>query len=176
MGLGKLPLSEDKLTPKLRHQMGRFDCGDEPWQREISDALISGELLRDQLYERVCWLYLNDEQTLVGYGGLAVSEIEWLPELRLSKRYLEVNPIGVDKRFFGSKDTPREDRCSYMIMGDLIIEARARNVAPFLILYVHPKNARAIAFYRNVGFREMFEIDRLNPRNNTRYPCMTLRL
>lgn len=52
-----------------------FSCGSEPWEREVA-AWIKGEpggVLDD--VQRGCevWLYITDEDGLVGYGSLSPS-------------------------------------------------------------------------------------------------------
>jgi ribosomal protein S18 acetylase RimI-like enzyme len=174
--LQKVPLTEATFkNADMKRKIDAFDCGNKVWETEISDALKSGQVLGQIHERRDVWLYLTPARELAGYAGLVQSEIVWIEDIGLKRTYLEVSPIGVDKQFWGRKNVPREERCSYQIMGDLIEEARRRRIAPLLFLFVHPCNWRAINFYQNAGFRQMV-IQRYNPRLGNPYRGMSLKL
>ncbi len=71
------------FTPDLLPEVQDFDCGDEPWEQEVA-AWIKGSPggVLDDL-QRGCevWLYVTEEEGLVGFGSLARSSWRW-PDLR----------------------------------------------------------------------------------------------
>ncbi len=154
--LQKIPFSE-ALLPRVQ----AFDCGAEPWQREVSDWIkaprgAGGAL--DQLLQpgSQVWLYAAEQGSLVGFGSLAIGSQRW-PRPKDPPIETSVIPVlGVDQRFWGQPAGPPEDRYSARILDDLIAEASAhRDARPILVLYVSLDNARGITFYERAGFQEL---------------------
>jgi ribosomal protein S18 acetylase RimI-like enzyme len=153
--LKKIPFAED-LLPKVQ----AFACGDEPWQREVSDWIkaprgASGAVDELERGARV-WLYVTEDGDLVGFGSLAATTQRW-PGAKSPPVPATVIPmLGVDGKFWGQPPGPLEDRYSARLLDDLIEEARAqRHERPILVLYVHVENLRGIRFYERAGFTEL---------------------
>ena len=72
-------LQKIRFTSALLPKVQQFDCGDEPWEREVSDWIKGGPggVLDD--LQRGCevWLYANNSGELVGFGSLAASRWNW---------------------------------------------------------------------------------------------------
>jgi ribosomal protein S18 acetylase RimI-like enzyme len=153
--LRKIPFTEE-LLPRVQP----FACGDEPWQREVSDWIkaprgAAGAVDELERGTRI-WLYITEEGELVGFGSLAATMQRW-PATKSPPIPATVIPVlGVDSKFWGQPPGPPEDRYSARLLDDLIEEARAqRQERPILVLYVHLANVRGIRFYERAGFTEL---------------------
>jgi ribosomal protein S18 acetylase RimI-like enzyme len=153
--LTRIPFTEE-LLPKVPG----VDCGDEPWEREVSDWIkaphgAGGALDELQQGNRV-WLYVNEGNEIVGFGSLGTTMQRWPrskdPQIVVSS----IPMLGVDRTFWGQPPGPVEDRYSTRILADLIAEARKhQDERPILILFVHIENPRAIRYYERAGFTEL---------------------
>jgi ribosomal protein S18 acetylase RimI-like enzyme len=156
--LTRIPFAEDLLS-----RVQGFECGDEPWQREVSDWIkaprgTGGAVDEVDEGTRV-WLYLGEGGELVGFGSLGTAMQPWPgpddPQLSAST----IPVVGVDRKFWGQPPGPRDERYSARVLDDLITEARARrDERPILLLYVHVDNERASRLYERAGFVELNEI------------------
>lgn len=156
--LSRIPFTEE-LSPKVQ----AFHCGDEPWQREVSDWIKAGRGAGGAVDElergtRV-WLYVSEGGELIGFGSLAPAMQRW-PRAKDPPIAASVIPmLGVDARFWGQPPGPPEQRYSARILDDLIAEAQAsRNERPILVLYVSVENLRGIRFYERAGFTELHKL------------------
>ncbi len=111
-------------------------CRDRHSETTYADWLAAGPAL---------WLAEAERGAPVGYAGLAAPD---LPQARPGD--LEVKRIYVLSRFHGRQGPGRA------LMAAAVDEAR-RLGAPRLLLGLHPQNARALGFYRSVGFRPIGE-------------------
>lgn len=150
--LKALPFVPDYVNlPAVRS----FDCGDEPWEREVAAWIQGGPggVLDD--LQRGCevWLYVTDEDGLVGLGSLAASRWQWpLPESPRVPISL-IPMVGIQKRFWGKPDGPPDERFSARILDHLIFQAMGHTERqPLLGLFVDPRNVRAIRVYEKAGF------------------------
>ena len=73
-------LVKTRFSRDLLPAVSDFDCGDEPFQREVSDWIrdtipggVSDALQRDT----DVWLYSTEEGDLVGFGSLCRSLWSW---------------------------------------------------------------------------------------------------
>jgi ribosomal protein S18 acetylase RimI-like enzyme len=145
----------DQLLPQVQ----AFDCGNEPWQRELADALKAprgtGGVLDGLDQGTRAWLYLDNDGNLVGYGSLGDSVQRW-PGPKDPQIPVSIIPwLAVDRRFWGKPPGHPEQRYSTLILGDLISEARCKqDERPLLILFVHVDNVAALKLYERAGFRE----------------------
>src|SRR5713226_895376 len=94
----RIPFTEE-LLPKVQS----FECGDEPWEREVSDWLKSGRgtgsALDDLDHGNQIWLYATATGELIGVGSLGIAEQRW-PRAKDPKIAVSILPmLGVDRRF-----------------------------------------------------------------------------
>jgi len=162
--LKKIPFDAELLP-----LVSDFNCSEEEpaklWEEEINDwirmepATEDGALFWMGKGTQV-WLYVNEEDEVVGYGSLCESRwpdpavVEKVPKIKRVPISL-IPAVGLDRRFQKKPDgAEREERYSTKILRHLIREARRHvNRQPFLGLYVHPQNEKAIRLYQ----REHFE-------------------
>src|SRR5437870_2919878 len=100
------------LWPKVQ----AFYCGDEPWQREVSDWIKAprgaGGALDELDRGTRIWLYVSGAGELVGFGSLAPAMQRW-PRAKDPQIPASVIPmLGVDARFWGRSPGPPEERYS----------------------------------------------------------------
>jgi ribosomal protein S18 acetylase RimI-like enzyme len=151
----RIPFTED-LLPKVQ----AFDCGDEPWEREVSDWIKAprggGGALDELEHGATVWLYVTDDGELVGFGSLAAAVQRW-PRSKDPQVPASVIPmLGVDRKFWGQPPGAPEERFSARLLVDLIAEAQThRAERPILVLYVSIENARGIKYYERAGFAEL---------------------
>src|SRR5262245_8047965 len=135
--LVKIAFHKD-LLPKVQG----FDCGDEPWEREVSDWLKAPSAEQGAIHDwyrgTEIWLYATAAGELVGVGTLGKASTRW-PTNKDPKIETSIIPmLGVDRRFQGQPPGPREGRYSTQILSDLIVEAQShKEDRPALILYVN---------------------------------------
>jgi hypothetical protein len=153
-------LSRIDFTEQLLPKVQSFDCGSEPWQREISDWIKaprgSGGAVDALDKHTQVWLYMDEEGNLVGFGSLGVASQRW-PGLKDSPIFVSIIPwMAVDRRFWGKPEGPQDQRYSGLIFRDHIAEAlQKKDELPLLILFVYIDNAAAIKLYQRAGFREL---------------------
>src|SRR5262249_8164208 len=135
--LTRIPFTEESL-PKVQG----FDCGDEPWEREVSDwikaPLGEGGALDELQQGSHVWLYVNEADVLDWFGSLCIT-MQRCPRSKDPQIVVRSIPmLGVDRKFWGQPLGPVEDRYSIRILADLIAEARKhQDERPILILFVH---------------------------------------
>lgn len=132
-----------------------FDCGDEPWQTEVSDW-IKGPVLQDmEGWGTEVWLYLSGDGQIIGFGSLGRTRWQW-PTGTDRREFISIIPnVGIRREFWGQPPGNRDERYSSLIIDDLIAEAQDRQVdrLPVLGLFVHPANEQAKRLYLRKGFR-----------------------
>jgi len=176
-----------------------FDCRESrdrpphPWEAEVNDWIKADPSTREGAQYRMTkqggkckvWLYVverNDGRSdIVGYGSLTRSK--WPdPQKPLRDPGVPAVPVslipsvGIQTPFQGGPpDAAPGERYSTQIINHLIYEAREtlRERQPFLCLYVHPDNTKAIRFYRRVGFSD-FAQTWTHPVTGTVYQGMIL--
>ncbi len=173
-------LFSEQLLPLVQD----FDCGDEPWEREVADWIKAplgahGALDEMDAGLRSCrvWLYAEQPNEVVGFGSLGPSR--WPSPIGPINL---IPNVGMRRQYHGQPGPPApiEERFSMQIMRDLIDEAHKLGQSPLLALYVHPQNAKAIRLYTRLGFRNYSKtwtdpqsgvvyqgmiLDRLTPRD-----------
>ena len=117
----RISFTED-LLPKVQG----FDCGNEPWEVEVSEwikaARGAGGAV-DDLSRNQVWLYAIEEGDLVGFGSLGEISQKW-PRGKDPPIQASIIPmLGIDKKYWGQPPGPRENRYSTLILDDLIAEA-----------------------------------------------------
>lgn len=135
-----------------------FWCGNKPWEREVADWITNraeeGVLHNMKHYGCDVWLYMTQDDVLVGFGSLGRSRWRW-PEPHSNRVSISLIPmLGIKHEFHGKPDgVPIEDHYSTQILDDLIEEASEHHERhPLLGLFVHPQNTKAIDFYARHGF------------------------
>jgi ribosomal protein S18 acetylase RimI-like enzyme len=159
-GLVKVVFTEDNWD-----EVQSFDCGDEPYAREVSDWL-KGPAGADSALTSIrntdrpvrIWLYRLASGSLVGFGALGKSEWRWKSKKDPKLPLTVIIWVGIGKEFRGQPLGPREGRYSAQILDDLIAEAlEDQETHPVLGLFVQADNVRAIELYRRAGFTEELE-------------------
>jgi RimJ/RimL family protein N-acetyltransferase len=164
-------------------QVQAFFCGEERWEREITEWLRSpaGEnsALQDMKnHGTEIWLHWIEEsepaegssggtdrveagtekrKRLVGVSSLGQTQWRWPPP-KGPKRLLNIIPcVGLQKAFQGEpKDAPAGERFASQILDHLIYEATTRtHREPRIVLMVDEENLRAIRFYEKAGFARL---------------------
>lgn len=154
-GLTKIPFTE-QLLPKVQN----FECGDELWQREVSNwikaASGTGGAVDALQQGTQIWLYADDNGDLVGFGSLAEATQRW-PRSKDPPLAVSLLPfLAVDQRFWGQPAGPPESRYANLLLRDLVAEAmKFQTARPLLLLFVHTDNLAAIKFYERAGFVEL---------------------
>jgi GNAT superfamily N-acetyltransferase len=156
--LRKIPFSA-ALLPAVQG----FDCGDRPWEREVSAWIrndgIDGVLVDMEQRGTDVWLYATDDGNLIGFGSLGASAWNY-PKPSSERIILNLIPyLGIQRRFQGQPiGAPRSERYAAQILDHLIFEASSHiERAPILALKVHRDNVRAIRAYETAGFRHFPE-------------------
>lgn len=169
-----------------------FDCAlgaaAEFWEQEVNEWIRTEESKGDgALYwmgkGTKVWLYANADDEVIGYGSLCQSK--W-PDpsaegwhKKLPRKPISLIPaVGIDQRFQGGpRGADKDERYSTKIIRHLIHQAAAcADRMPFLGLYVHPDNARAIKFYSSLGFRWLDGQVTKNPAAGVDYRAMVLKI
>lgn len=121
-----------------------FDFGDEPWEREIADWIKSANNEERTRPDTDTWVYVSDDDRLVGYAALCPSRWRW-PEPKSPSTAINIVPaLGIHREFWGEPRGEGERRYSDQIMDDLIAEALKHPDRGYLLgLYVHSHTNRA---------------------------------
>jgi hypothetical protein len=169
-------LAKEHFAPDhaLRALLDGFDCREDRgrpatyWENEVNSWLSADPATREGALYRIrkkdckVWLYFNATTELVGYGSLGKSKwpdpgmnppIRDLPAVPISL----IPSVGIQTPFqSGPAGAAYEDKYSTQILNHLVIEARRKlgERQPYLGLYVHPDNRRAIRCYQRYGFTD----------------------
>ncbi len=187
-------LADEELLNRVR-EVG-FDCREDrsrppqPWEADVNDWLLAapetrdGALYRTRRKECKAWLFFDEQVNLVGYGSLGYSKwpdpgildptLSDLPKVRISL----IPSVGIQTPFQGQpKGVPPEQKYSSQIINHLISEARRKMTErqPYLALYVHPQNSRAIKLYERMNFRH-FRQTYTDSESGTTYLSMIMKL
>jgi hypothetical protein len=140
--------------------VGGFDCGPDPWEQEPADW-IQQHALEAISHGTKVWLYMNEQGFVVGFGSLDVSKSPLrYPTPKSPKVPVLVIPeLGLKKEFKGepkaerTSDPNTDGRYSSQIMRHLLDNAHQwPGDMHAVILYVDPRNVRAIKLYQKYGF------------------------
>jgi len=146
-------LTSERYTEEKSALVADFFFGNEEYETEI-ETWIKGEEVRDALERQAHVLLYRVDGELAGYGCVGEMRRSWPPQdRRADKIDVSVIPaLGVLPAFQGKPlGVDYTERYSYQIIQDLIAIA-AEYGHKILVLYVHPENAKAIAFYERLGF------------------------
>jgi len=159
--LTAIPFTKDDLDA-----VADFHCGDNPWAEYVAEWIkgAPGGVLVALDIGTDIWLYLNDDNEIVGYGSLGTSEWNYPDPYKTApggkKVCLNMIPaFAVQSQFHGQPPGHWSQHYSSEILNDLIAEATRRcvqdpSLAPLLGLFVDERNARAIRHYENHGFKK----------------------
>lgn len=154
-------LVKDAFTAADWSEVQTFDCGDEPYAREVADWL-KGPLEADSALAAISntqrpvrvWLYRREEdEALVGFGALGLSRWRWTTKKDPYIPLTVIVWVALGKGFRGQPAGPKESRYSSLIIEDLVAEALdTKDTHPILGLFVHKDNTAAINLYRRHKF------------------------
>ncbi len=171
MDAARLPtiIHQVGFTQSLLPLVSDFDCSvsdpPEHWEEEINQWIRMERSSKDgALYcvaerSNQVWLYHTPDNEIIGYGSLCPSH--WpdpvvVEKVKKAKRVpiTLIPAVGINRRFHGGPyGSPPMERYSTKILNHLVAEAaKHTSRQPFLGLYVHPGNERAIKCYRRYGF------------------------
>jgi ribosomal protein S18 acetylase RimI-like enzyme len=173
--LEKYPFRREQLAA-----IQGFWCGGADWEVEVSNWIrgvgLDSVLEYDELPDCQIWLYGTAEHGLVGFSSLKRTRWRWPTQADRAVTLSMIPMLGIQYQFRGQPHGESERRFADQILDDVIHEAmQHRERQPLLGLYVHPMNARAIAFYRRAGFTD-FDKTWTNPETGLIYPSMLLDL
>jgi len=160
--LTAIPFTRDDLDAVVD-----FHCGDARWARYVTDWIQGkpGGVLEALDIGTQVWLYLDQQNEVVGFGSLGYTE--WVypdPFGRGDSKRVPLCIIpayGVDVRFHKKPNGDWQQHYSSEILADLIAVAAREwtreygsdpNVTPLLGLFVDEQNTRAMRHYENHGF------------------------
>jgi ribosomal protein S18 acetylase RimI-like enzyme len=143
-------LIADELTA-ISPPLASFSCGTEPWHEELNSWITTTEFQEViKKYGTRVWIYRNKDE-IVGYGALGTTKRP-PPPPGPDREFAIIPCLAIQTDYQGKPPgCSRDDKYSGQIMKDLILKARQLGPA-VLILYCHPQNAQAAAFYDNFGF------------------------
>lgn len=159
------------FDPADRSRFADFDCGGDPWSRQVSEWIRGPDATDSRRRGTRIWGFENESAEVVGFGSLGTSRWRWpLPDgPHLS--VLLIPMLGVASRFQGLPADP-QSRFAVRILSHLIAEARQRIAEigatgrepppEWLLLLVHQDNLRAIRFYERCGFLRIPDVVRRN--------------
>ena len=148
-GIQRIPFDE---TLRSHAKVAAFDCGPQPWEKQIGDWLRSDDPSESAVAcvrrnENV-WLYVNDSGDLVGMGSLGIGRLAWPKPSSKLVAASSIPMLGVDAKYQGSGFGGK-------ILSDLVATALLEaHIRPQLVLYVHESNVRALDFCRKHNFIE----------------------
>ena len=167
------------------HRLQDFDCGEEDYQREISEWIrnSTADCVLDDLKARPdlqIWVYFL-KKTVVGFGSLVLAEWELRRdgEKKSKVPVILIPNVGLSREFHGQPRDAKDkfDRYSSRILDDLTAKAKARKPKRrWLGLFVHPANKGAIRLYERHAFTRVDDIVYKHPDFKIEYPAMILDL
>jgi ribosomal protein S18 acetylase RimI-like enzyme len=134
-----------------------FDCGVEPWQRDLATWIVNESRAAMDRGTKV-WLYVESGGEVVGYGSLGTTNWKY-PDPDSKRTMVAIIPaVAIQRKFHGQPvDAPREARYSSQILRHLIQEAQTWPGQPAVLgLFVHPENKAAIKLYERFGFQAYY--------------------
>ena len=158
-------LTKVEFTEATWDEVQGFDCGDKPYQLEVSNWL-KGELGKDSALSAIknterpatIWLYQLEDRRLVGFGALGKSEWRWKGKKDPKIPVTLIIWYAVQKEFQKQPPGPPEGHYSAQILDDLMAVALDDQLThPVLGLCVQAENQRAIDLYKRVGFTESLD-------------------
>jgi hypothetical protein len=129
------------------------------------------------------WLYADEHDDVVGNCSLCPSRwpdpgvIEAVPKLKRVPISL-IPALGMKRQYQGKPEgAERSQRYSTKIMNHLVFEASKHTERqPFIGLYVHPQNEKAIGLYRRLHFEDFARQKYSHPKAGVEYVAMILKL
>jgi hypothetical protein len=147
----------EKLTLDKLQLFGNFDCGDEPWSSAVCDWIrgMSRDCAELDIKKRRCrtFLYRNSAEQVIGFGAIGTTNGEW-PRSEDPRLPVAIIPwLGIGRQFHGLPKGNDEIRYADQILADLVYKAKDTG-RRYLVLFVDPRNARAIRLYERNGFEK----------------------
>ena len=155
--LTPIPFTRDDLDA-----VADFECGATEWARYVADWIKDGPVIEALNNGTQVWLYIDDDNRIVGYGSLGTTE--WLypdpygQQPGSERVQLCVIPAyAVQTEYQRKPEGDWREHYSSEILSDLMNEAvlmcrQNPSLEHLLGLFVHPLNTRAIQHYENHGF------------------------
>ncbi len=150
-----------EFTEADQARLTGFSCGDESWSRHVSEWIRGSDVLDSiKRFGTRVWLFETAQGEVVGFGSVGKTKWKWPPPEGERTTILLIPMLGIDTRFQG-QPPDRDWRYSRQLMAHLIAEGQrmarewsgeAAQKPTWLVLMVHPDNARAITFYEQCGF------------------------
>jgi hypothetical protein len=155
-----------RFDASLLHRVLDFECGDDPWQRDVADYIktplgFAGAAQAVEEGQADAWLYETDAGEVIGYATLVQANwyIRHPNEPRFRQHLTQVLAcVGVRSHFWGVPEgTSHRDCYAWQIADDVMAMAKNNlNVNPILYpgvgAQVLPENGRALAFLQRYGF------------------------
>ena len=143
-----------------KDEVSGFDCGEEPWHKEVSDFLTEDALDQQTLGLNTTLLFYMDE-SLIGFASLLASSIKLEDEPTLSAKSglmgigyqefpcVKIGQFGVDRAYQG------QGIGGFMLswVRGAVIEGAVG--VRFLSLHVHRKNKQGRDFWHRSGFQRV---------------------
>lgn len=150
------------------HDVTRFDCGDDPWAKEVADFLKENALDDQKRGMSSTWLVFKEGE-LVGYTSLLAysfsikswreTATEWFTS-RFSTQGIrrQVFPCVLIGQMGVSRDRQGEGIGKLMLDWILAEAVAAKIGVRFLSLHVDSKNEAAKRFWEKAGFVQLGEL------------------
>ena len=148
-------LLQQPFSHKFLDEVAEFFCGSDPWDLAQSTWIRDTALSSMETRGTKVWLYYNTLDQLVGFGSLGITRRRFPPPGGEYVQLSIIPSLAIKVEFQGRPEEP--PRYSHQIMQDLLAKARLQNTEQ-LMLDVHRKNSKAIAFYMNFDFVQIGDV------------------
>jgi hypothetical protein len=152
--------------------VANFSCGTEPWGTAMSEWIKAPPTAKfgNSTHDTSIWLYYHPDGRIVGFGSLGLTrwtdpypdgpwrDLSIIPAIAIQTEFHHL------PRHHDEEDNPS---FSHQIVGDLLGKSLLQP-PDFVVLCVHRDNRKAIALYRQFGFKFMPGPDPIHKRMQRR--------